>query len=259
MVSGQMWVVHSASSSNQDSAVAFIENVLPIDSSKFFIELKSDRVPDKPVFFTNQNISFGGNGDQVLIYFLASSMGTMDSLNVYLVVRNNIVYQFAVDLHTGPNVGQSSLNEAATIFLTRYQNYSGLDSTKMINLLSNVDSTQNASITLGNITITINHMDDSTKIRWVFPDSRKVEVSFQNYFPTSFYDDYQISSNSTPTPTPTATNSTSGYSDWSVTVVVITVIISILVVVVVAGILVYFKKRNFKRPCLPDPPSMENQ
>ena len=242
-------VFYSASSSTQDRAVAFIENVLPIDSSKFFIELKSDSVPDKPVFFRNQNISFGGNGDQVLIYFLASRMGTIDWLDVFLAVRNNIVYQFAVDLYTGPNVGQSSLNEAATIFLTRYQNYSGLDSTEMINLLSNVDLTQNASIPLGNLTMAINRTDTSTEVRWVFPDSRAFYVSFQNNFPVSFYDERQIlSSTSTPTPTimqyPTITNGPELSQTEPFPTSFVAAVSVITVVVMVASLLVYQKKHK---------------
>jgi hypothetical protein len=50
ILAGQFCVVQSGSSPAQDRASAFIEDVLPIDSSKFFIELKSDSVPDKPVF-----------------------------------------------------------------------------------------------------------------------------------------------------------------------------------------------------------------
>lgn len=206
MVSGQIGVVHSASSSVQDRAIAFIENVLPIDSSKFGIELKIDgNATDIPKEIDLNNISFS-NEDKVLIYFLGSRVGTMDSLNVVLAVRNNTIYQGAIDLHTGPRVGQSSLNEAATIFLTRYQEYSGLDSTEMISMFTNVDLAQNASITLGSLTMTINRTDASpfanTEIRWVFQDSLMFDVSFQNNFPVSFYDERQIPS-TTPTPTPT--------------------------------------------------------
>jgi hypothetical protein len=250
MMSGQFCVVQSASSTAQDRAVAFIENVLPIDSSKFFIELKSDSVPDKPVFFTNPNISFGGNGDQVLVYSLASKMGTMDWLTVILAVRNNIVYQCAVDdLATGPNVGQSSLNEAATIFLTRYHNYSGLDSTEMINMLSNIDFSQNASIPLGNLTMTINRTDASTAFNWVFHDSRKFDVSFQNNFPVSFYDERQIPS-IVPTQTPTTTQfptinaGAEPPNPEPLSTMLVTAVTLVVVLAVVAGLLVYHKKRK---------------
>ena len=247
ILAGQFYVVQSGFSAAQDKALAFIEDVLPIDSSKFFIELASDSVPDKPVFFTEKNISFGGNGDQVLVYFLASKMGTLDSLNIILAVRNNIVYQFAVgNLATGPNVGQSSLNEAANIFLTRYQEYSELDSTEMINILSNVDLAQNTQITLGNLTMTINRMDTSTDIRWVFPDARAFNVSFQNNFPVSFYDERQIPT-TTPTPTQLPTNNTDPEPPQTEPLLTTLVIGSVIVVSVIgAGLLVYFKKRHPK-------------
>jgi len=242
ILAGQFCVVQSGSSAAQDRALAFIEDVLPIDSSKFFIELKSDSVPDKPVFFTEKNISFGGNGDQVLVYFLASKMGTMDSLNVILAIKNNVVYQFAVgNLATGPNVGQSSLNEAANIFLTRYQEYSELDSTEMINILSNFDLAQNTQITLGNLTMTLNRMDTSMEIRWVFPDARAFNVSFQNNFPVSFYDERQIPS-TTPTPTQLPTINTDPEPPQTESFLATLVIGAAIVVAVVSlGLLVYHK------------------
>jgi hypothetical protein len=166
----------------------------------------------------------------------------MDSLNVVLAVRNNTIYQGSIDLHTGPRVGQSSLNEAATIFLTRYQEYSGLDSTEMINLVSNFDLAQNTQITLGNLTMTINRMDTSTEIRWVFPDARAFNVSFRNNFPVSFYDERQIPS-TTPTPTQVPTINT-GPEPPKTEPFLTTLVIVIVVSVAVAGIslLVYLKK-----------------
>jgi hypothetical protein len=172
-------------------------------------------------------------------------MGTMDSLNVILAVRNNVVYQFAVDnLATGPNVGQSSLNQAATIFLTRYQEYSGLDSTEMINILSNVDLAKNTRITLGNLTMAINRMDTSTEIQWAFPDARAFNVSFQNNFPVSFYDERQIPS-TTPIPTQLPTINTGPEppkTEPFLTTLTIVIIVSVAVAGV--GLLVYLKKRQ---------------
>ena len=163
----------------------------------------------------------------------------------------------AVDLHTGPDVGQSSLKDAVTIFLTRYQNYSGLDSTAMVDMLSNVDLTQDTGVTSGNLTMTIQHTGasgDTTEFRWIYPngsDHVAFDVSFQNNFPVSFRHEHPISieeipSNPTSTPTPTITNSptsTTSYSDWGLTVAVITVIIAILAVAVVM-----IKKKAFNFP-----------
>ena len=53
------------------------------------------------------------------------------------------------------------------VFLANYQNWSGLDSTKLIATLSNVNIAQNTSITSDNLTMSINHTNASTAIRWV--------------------------------------------------------------------------------------------
>lgn len=207
MVSGQIWVVQADSSTAQDRALAFIENVLPLHIDKFGIELKiDDYAADIPKEINTHNISFNSE-DKVLIYFLGSRIGTMDWLNVILGVRNNTIYKCAVDLHTGPDFGQSSLKEAVTIFLTRYQTYSGLNTTAMVNMLS-FDLTHDATKTSGNLTMTIQHSGasgDTTEFTWIYPngsDYVAFDVSFQNNFPVSFCDERQIPSTSlTPTPT----------------------------------------------------------
>ena len=257
MMSGQIWVVQADSSTAQDRALAFIENVLPLHIDKFGIELKIDGyAADIPKEINTHNISFDSE-DKVLIYYLGSRVGTMDSLNVILAVRNNTIYQCAVDLHTGPDVGQSSLKDAVTIFLTRYQNYSGLDSTAMVDMVSDIDLAQDISVTSGNLTMTIQHTGaagDTTEFRWIYPDGSgyvAFDVSFQNNFPVSLRHEHPISideipSNPTSIPIPTITNSPSsstGYSDWGLTVAVITVIIVILAVAVVM-----IKKKAFNFP-----------
>jgi len=56
----------------------------------------------------------------------------------------------------------------------KYQNYTHIDSTEMINMLSNVDPTKNATITSGTLKLTVTHKDlsgtwfgDSINFRWV--------------------------------------------------------------------------------------------
>ncbi|MFA7398789.1 MAG: hypothetical protein WC046_09940 [Candidatus Bathyarchaeia archaeon] len=200
MISGQIWVVQADSSTVQDRALAYIENVLPLHIDKFGIKLMIDGyATDIPEELNTHNISFN-NDDKILIYFLGSRVGTMDTLNVIFAVRNNTIYKCAVDLHTGPAFGQSSLKEAVTLFLTRYQTYSGLNTTAMVNMLSS-DLAHDATITSGNLTMTIQHTgasSDTTEFTWIYPngsDYVAFDISFQNNFPVSFYDGRQFPSN----------------------------------------------------------------
>src|SRR5665647_1216020 len=82
IISGQFCLVQSASSSTQDSALAFIENVLPIDSTQWNIELKVDgNTTDINArtdrILQNHNITTK-DGDKILRYDLASMVGTAD-------------------------------------------------------------------------------------------------------------------------------------------------------------------------------------
>jgi hypothetical protein len=254
MMSGQIWVVHSTSST-QDRALAFIEDVLPIDSTQWNIELKvdgnkTDIDARTDLILQKYNITTK-DGDKILRYGLASMVGTADYLNIIFIIRENNFFQGIMDIDHAPTFntyGRPLEMVNITNYLTNYQSWSGLDSTKMIETLSNVDLTRNTSISSGNLTLTINRMDDSTKIRWVFPDLRKFEVSFQNYFLTSFYDERQIPSivpTQTPNTTQLPTINTCPEPPQTEPLQTILVIGSVIVVVAVSiGLLVYLKKRQ---------------
>ena len=254
VASGQICVVHSASSSEQNSALVFIENVLPIDSTQWHIELKVDGNATDTQVRQRLDINniYVSNSDNVLIYFLGSMVGTADSLEVILVIRENNFYQGVVNIDDAPSYNSFGHQlEVANItnFLANYQGWSGSDSTKMIETLSNVDIAQNASISSGNLTMSINRTDASTAIHWVFQDSRIFDVSFQNNFPVSFYDERQIHS-IIPTPTPTTTqhptNNTGAelpQTEPSPTTIIVAVAFVIALAVAI-GLLVYEKKHK---------------
>ena len=250
VASGQIWVVHSASSSEQNRALAFIENVLPIDSTQWHIELKVDgNVADTQVRqrLDINNISVS-NGDNVLIYFLGSMVGTADSLEVVLVIRENNFYQGTVNIDNAPSYNSfgHQLDVAnSTNFLANYQSWSGSDSTNMIEMLSNVGITQNTSISSGNLTMSIDHTDTSTTINWVFQDSRTFSVSFQNNFPVSFYDERQINSIiPTPTQLPTINAGPEPPKTRSFPTTIVASVTLVVVLAVAAGLLVYHKGKT---------------
>ncbi len=234
VASGQIYPVHSASPSEQDRALAFIENVLPIDSTQWRIELKVDGNETNTevrqrLDINNVSVS---NSDNVLIYFLGSMVGTADSLEVIMVIRENNFYQGVVNIDDAPSYNSFGHQlEVANItnFLANYQNWSRLDSTKMIETLLNVDIAQNTSISSGNLTMSINHTNASTAISWVSQDSRTFSVSFQNNFPISFYDERQI-----PSTMPTATPSVPEFPSWTIPLL-------LTIMVASAGLFVYHK------------------
>jgi hypothetical protein len=179
-------------------------------------------------------------------------VGTADSLEVILVIRENNFYQGVVNIDDAPSYNSFGHQlEVANItnFLATYQSWSGSDSTKIIETLSNVDVAQNASISSGNLTMSINRTDASTAISWVFQDSRTFSVSFQNNFPVSFYDERQIPS-IVPTQTPNTTQlptintgAEPPKTEPFPTAVVVAVSVAVALAVV-AGLLVYHKKHN---------------
>ena len=185
-------------------------------------------------------------------------VGTADSLEVILVIRENIFYQGVVNIDNAPSYnsfGRQLEMANVTNFLATYQSWSGSNSTKMIETLSNVDVAQNTSISSGNLMMAINRTDASTAISWVFQDSRTFSVSFQNNFPVSFYDERQIPS-ITPTPTPTTTQlptiNTGAKPPQTEPFPTTLLMVSVIVVAVVGlGLLVYLKKSRHKSGCKP--------
>jgi hypothetical protein len=252
VASGQICVVHSASSSDQDRALAFIENVLPMDISKFNIELKVDsNATDIPKELgTHSNFA---KNDRVLIYYLGSMVGTADGLDVIFVIRGNTFFQGVVDIDHAPSYnefGGSTKVDNIKNFLLNYQNWSGLDSTKMVEMLSNIDVAQDINVSLGDLTMAIQNTDVSNnlmEIRWANAShgtDLDFDVSFKKGFPVSFYDERQFLS-STPTSMPTINTGPEPpqTEPFSTTFAVASIL---LVAALVAGLLIYFMKRRQK-------------
>jgi len=197
-------IIVVSASTEQDRAMEFIQNVLPINSTQWHIELKVEGNASDISRLDKYNISVRDD-DKVLIYFLGSMVGTADGIDVNFVIRENQFIYGIIDIDNAPSYstfGRPLEVANVTNFLAKYQSWSGLDSIKMIEMLSNVNLNQNNSISSSNLTMTITSIDATTKLSWMLPDSRQFEISFKNYFPTSFYDNRQITQTPTPTQTP---------------------------------------------------------
>jgi hypothetical protein len=168
---GGISVIHSSISTAQDKALAFIENVLPFDSTQYNVTLRNYGVPKLP----DLGSAIPNNGEQeVLTYALESKNSAVD---VICTIQDNVLSYCHVYVLKGPVIGDrpySNVTDAAASFLQKYQSYSAMDSTKMIATLSNVDPTKNATITSGTLKLTVTHQDlsgtwfgDTIGFRWV--------------------------------------------------------------------------------------------
>lgn len=135
----------------QDQAMDFMEQVLPINLSKYTITLRSDTTRD-------------------LLYKLSSGNRKLD---VTLTIENGIIYACGVYPMEGQAITKkhySNLRSAVTDFLETYQAYTKIDSNNLITMLNNVDLTKNSTITTENTKLTINsHFfgpDYLTHFRW---------------------------------------------------------------------------------------------
>lgn len=157
-------------SSAQKKTVAFIENALPIDIAQYNITLTNYGVPNMPDIGSYKR----DPTHEVLTYSLESEDSTID---VICNLHDSVVYQCQVGVRKGSVITDKeyvNTADAAKSFLEQYQDYSKLDSTKMIAMLSNVDPTKNATITSGDLKLVITHkyapetsFGDSIDFRWV--------------------------------------------------------------------------------------------
>ena len=160
----------STGSTEQNKALAFIENVLPIDSSQYNITF---RPPFSSNFSNPSELKIIDSESSIKTYSLESKDS---SLTCILRFYEGVVYHCQLDVKGSVITDKAYVNttDAAKCFLEKYQAYSNLDSTEMIAMLANVDPTQNPTIISGDLKLTVTHKDltgtafgDSVGFRWV--------------------------------------------------------------------------------------------
>jgi hypothetical protein len=136
---------NAVQTSAQIQSMTFIENVLPVDLSKYqitFVRESTFKLPD------------GGSQDTVL-YDLVSQESTF---RVAFNIQNGAISFCQVMEKEGlrtPDKQYSNLGEAAKSFLGKYQTYSKLDSTKLEAMLEGVDTNKNSTVTKEDIKLTV--------------------------------------------------------------------------------------------------------
>ena len=161
---GEISLAQTSISTAQEKTGAFIENVLPIDSSQYNVTFR----PPLP--------GFTPIDDRFLIetYSLASKNSSLTFICSYY---EGVLYHCQLGVDNGSiftDHPYANTTEAAKSFLEKYQAFSKLDSTEMTAMLKNVDPTKNTTVISGNLKLTVTHQDlsgtafgDSIGFRWV--------------------------------------------------------------------------------------------
>lgn len=166
----------------QDQATAFIENILPIDSSKYNITLENQA------------------NDGIADNFIYSLDSDESKLAVVCDVEKNVVSYCQLYAEKGQVISDKqhvNLIDAVKSFLEKYQTYTDINSANMIDMLSKIDSTMNTTITKDNTKLTISNFDNfGTEIvlfKWTYTangaDYTSLQIGFQkNGIFDSLYD-----------------------------------------------------------------------
>lgn len=188
---GWISTVHSSFSTAHDKALTFIENVLPIDSTKYTITLRNYGMPKLPELGLTQP---NNAKQEILTYSLESKDSVMD---VICTIQNDVLYSCNVYVLKGAVISDrpySDVIDAVTSFLQKYQAYSKMDSTEMIAMLSNIDLSKNMTTISGNLKLTVTHIDltgtafgDTIDFRWVQTFNECDYLSINIYFSNGFF------------------------------------------------------------------------
>ncbi|HEX9861674.1 MAG TPA: hypothetical protein VGB11_00145 [Candidatus Bathyarchaeia archaeon] len=172
---------YSAQAAVQDQATAFIENVLPVDLSKYTVTLKNQ---------INDGVT------DLLLYTLDSDESTLRATCLF---KNNALLSCNLYVDKGQVISNKqyvNIVDAAKSVLEKYQTYTKIDSATMIAMLDNVDATKDSSTMVGNINFTkytiIAYGIEVTTFRWAYTvngaEYTKLGVEFQNGIFSSLYD-----------------------------------------------------------------------
>jgi hypothetical protein len=186
----QLTIVHSIEPDDLDEVIAFLEDVINLDVTKYDVELLGTTVSNPP--------ELGGLTQITGKYALQSKTSKLDVLFKF---RNSTLSWCLLRVVDGlPHYKlQSSTNvrDNAIDFLQKYQTYTGDSELEtMENMLDTVDTTKNATQTTDNVKITVTNTVESTSFEWKHSfngaDYAGMTVSFRNGSFHSFSDKRNI-------------------------------------------------------------------
>ncbi len=185
--------VYLAESSDADEVLVFLEEVVSLDISEYNVTQLGTSVthPDW----------LDGLAQVTGKYTLESETSRIDVLFKF---RNNTLSWCLLRILEGSshylNVPSANIRDLATSFLQKYQEYSGDSELEaMMSLLDAVDVTENSTIAVDNLKLTVSVNSFSSCLDWRYTldgaDCGGVDVSFRNGHFYAFGDDrsyYQI-------------------------------------------------------------------
>jgi len=149
----------------QEKAMHFMENMLPIDLSKYTITLQSERMMDEEAIGYNRKITS-------LRYQLKSENSEL--LVSFSIEKDNIAL-CSISTTAGqviPKQQYSNQFDAVKAFLEKYQTYTNIDSRNLIAMIEGVDLTKNSTITTENLRLSIHNSyrskTEQTSLYWVY-------------------------------------------------------------------------------------------
>lgn len=179
---GAFPVTCAANPDAENQAMAFIENVLPVDLSKYNVTLDNHSTDEGPPIagITGQPINRVIDN---LRYILDSDEST---LRVTFAVENNVVSSCHMYVDKGQVISDkqyTSLLDAVTTLLEKHQRYTNTDSTDLIAMLDAVDVTQNSTTTVGNTKLAISQINkygiEQTSFDWIYTENGADYTSLQ--------------------------------------------------------------------------------
>ncbi|MCL2291490.1 MAG: hypothetical protein FWC30_00215 [Candidatus Bathyarchaeota archaeon] len=165
---------------DQEKAMNFMENMLPIDLSKYTITLKNEYTMDELALGNNRKINS-------LTYQLKSEKSIVE---VNFLVEKNTISLCSIAPIEGEVIYSKQYRnplDAVKAFLEKYQTYTKIDSGNLITMLNSVDtSTKNSTITTENSKLEIYtiHVSetDLTEFYWTYTiagvDYTSLELGF---------------------------------------------------------------------------------
>ncbi|MCL2135113.1 MAG: hypothetical protein FWH37_06125 [Candidatus Bathyarchaeota archaeon] len=135
---------------SQEKTMNFMEQVLPIDLSKYTINLKTDITRDgtPPLFDDNRKVTD-------MLYELRSESSSVD---ITFSVENGAItycHSYPIEGQVITNKQYTTLHDAIVDSLKTYQTYTETDLNNLITIIDNVDLTTDTTITTENTKLTI--------------------------------------------------------------------------------------------------------
>jgi hypothetical protein len=163
----------------EDRALACLTQVYPVDLNHYNVSLRSCD--------TLSSTQSDNSTTQAVDYMLNSPDSNLVAVFLF---KDAVLYSLNLGVINGSVVASRSyanLAEAAKDFLVKYQAFSGVDSSELIQVLDKLDEAQGTSVTVGDVGFRISSfalpdMANTTTFRWLYANNTAVTLDFYDDF-----------------------------------------------------------------------------